>query len=462
MALLKAHTAYGTVVGMPTTYQASTIFKGIPYAAAPVGDLRWSAPQPPAPWTGERQAYTYGSIPLQMRPLESNFFRKEFYPIEWPSSEDCLYMNVITPAEHPDEKLPVALWIYGGAFVQGYGHKLETDGEAFAQRGVVYVSFNYRVGPLGFLSCPSLDEVAPSGRSGNYGLMDQIAALNWVRENIAAFGGDPEKITVFGQSAGAISIFHLLNSPLAQGKIHAAIMESGGGPTPSEFDEDDIRSYSQRFFDSLGCASVEQARAIPGDQLFASWLSFLGENPPQRGLALHPVSGDFVMPQDAASAMRAGSTADIPCMIGSMAEEDRAFGGGAGMRDCFLGSSLAFCENRARTAEAPTFLYHMTNHVPGEPQCGAFHSSEHMYIFQTFLRSHRPYSGADFDLSNIMCALWTNFVKNGDPNGIDLPVWDAYRAGEYNALRFDRNLPVEMFQVPAYNGVARELAQKLS
>lgn len=196
MALLEAHTTYGRVKGCPTTYQTSTIFKGIPYAKPPVGNLRWKAPEKPEPWEGEFEAYTYGPIPMQARPTEDSFYRKEFYPIEWPSSEDCLYVNVITPAESPYEKLPVALWIYGGGFMQGYSQKLETDGEAFAQRGVVYVSFNYRVGPFGYLSCSALDSETTEGLSGNYGLLDQVAAIDWVRENIAAFGGDPNRITI--------------------------------------------------------------------------------------------------------------------------------------------------------------------------------------------------------------------------------------------------------------------------
>lgn len=464
MALLKAHTAYGTVIGLPTGYQASTAFKGIPYAKAPIGDLRWRAPQPPEPWEGEREAYAYGPIPLQRRPPEGDFFRREFYPIEWSSSEDCLYINVITPAESPCEKLPVALWVYGGGFVQGYSQKLETDGEAFAQRGVVYVSFNYRVGPFGYLSCPTLDAEAESGRADNFGLLDQIAALDWVRENIAAFGGDPDRITVFGQSAGAMSVYDLLCSPASRGKIAGAIMESGGGPVCDMFDDEGVRAYGEAFLGSLGCTSLAEIRAIPGQELFAKWLDFMTKNPPAP-LALHPVSHTPTLPDDYAETFRSGVFADVPCIIGTMAEEDRAYGDGSpdgptGMRDGFLGGALAFCEKQAEPGRRPAFLYHITNVPPGEPCHGAFHSSEHMYIFQTLLRSWRPYTGADLELSETMCAFWTNFVKTGDPNGEGLPAWRAYTADAPQAMRFDRAQPCEMIDVPEYNGAARAIADK--
>lgn len=464
MALLKAETKYGTVVGMPTGYQASTIFKGIPYAKPPVGDLRWKAPKKPEPWEGELKAYTYGNVPIQRRPPEGDFFRKEFYPIEWPSSEDCLYMNVITPAETPDEKLPVALWIYGGGFTQGYSNKLETDGEAFAQRGVIYASFNYRVGPFGYLSCPTLDAETPGKTSGNYGLMDQIAAIEWVYENIAAFGGDPNRITIFGQSAGAMSVFDLLCTPQTKGKIAGAIMESGGGPIPSMLDVEGIRDYSERFLQSLGCDSVAQMRAIPGKELFNAWLSFMADNPPAP-LALHPVYGNDSLPKDLTDIFREGSYIDVPCIIGSTAEEDRAYGDGSpdgptGMRDGFLSGALAFCDKQADGERTPAYLYHITNIPPGEPCHGAHHSSEHTYIFQTLMRSWRPYTGIDYDLSNIMCDMWTNFVKTGDPNGVGLPQWNPYTKEAPQAMRFDREQPCEMINVPKYNGVARKLADE--
>jgi para-nitrobenzyl esterase len=462
MALLKAHTACGTVVGMPTTYQASTIFKGIPYAKPPVGELRWRAPQPAEPWEGEFLAYTYGDIPIQKRPPEGDFFRKEFYPIEWPSSEDCLYMNVITPAETPDEKLPVALWVYGGGFVQGYSQKLETDGEAFAQRGVIYVSFNYRVGPFGYLSCEMLDAEAESGVSGNYGLLDQIAALDWVRQNIAAFGGDPDRITVFGQSAGAMSVYDLLCSPLSKGKIAGAIMESGGGPIPTMLNEPGVRAYCQKFLESFGKDGLDELRQIEGHNFFQGWLDFMAKEPPMP-LPLNPAHGDEALPKDLLQTFRDGEVADIPCIIGTTAEEDRAYGDGSpegptGMRDGFLGGAIAFADKQAQAGRTNAYVYHLTNTPPGEPSHGAHHSSEHFYIFQTLLRSWRPYTGKDYELSRVMCDYWTNFVKTGNPNAEELPEWRPWTAADKQAMRLDRE-GCGMFDIPAYNGVARTLAQ---
>ena len=465
MALLEAQTMYGWVKGCPTTYQESTIFKGIPYAKPPVGDLRWKAPEKPDPWEGEYEAYTYGPIPMQARPTEASFYRKEFYPIEWPSSEDCLYINVVTPAEKPDEKLPVALWIYGGAFVQGYSQKLETDGEAFAKRGVIYVSFNYRVGPFGYLSCPALDSEITEGLSGNYGLLDQIAAIDWVRENIAAFGGDPDRITIFGQSAGAMSVYDLLCCPMVEGKIAGAIMESGGGPLPTEkADIETTRKRSEKFFEYLNCSTVEEARQIPGNVLQERWQEFLLENPLQ-GVAFCPICQTTSLPYSGEEAFRNNKFLNIPCIIGTVAAEDTATGiapvpeGVTNMRDGFMGGALAFCEKQAEEGRIPAYQYHITNVPPG-PDYGAFHSGEHMYIFQTFLRSYRPFTGKDFELSRIMCAMWTNFIKTGNPNGEDLPEWTPFTKESEKVMRFDRE-GCGMMAFPEYDGKAREIANKV-
>lgn len=442
MALITAYTTYGTVVGLPSTYQASTIFKGIPYAKPPVGALRWKAPQKPDPWEGQYNAFVYGSIPMQQRPTDTSFYRKEFYPIEWPSSEDCLYLNIITPAESPEEKLPVALWIYGGAFVQGYSQKLETDGEAFAKRGVIYVSFNYRLGPFGYLSNTALDTEVDHGISGNYGLLDQIAAIEWVHENISAFGGDPNRITIFGQSAGAMSVYSLLCCPQVKGKVAQAIMESGGGPTPTMSNPEGTRTRSKAFFDYLGCTNANQARLIPAKQLQEQWQTFLNDNPPM-GLALGPVYGSESLPNTIEDAFKQEQFLNIPCIIGTVANEDAASGiipipeDSTDMRDAFMSGALAFCVKQSESDRIPAYQYHITNVPPG-PNYGAFHSSEHMYIFQTLLRSWRPYTGKDFELSQIMCDMWTNFVKTGNPNGENLPEWTAFTKDSERVMRFDR------------------------
>lgn len=464
MALLEAQTKHGRVKGCPSSYQASTIFKGIPYAKPPVGSLRWKAPEPCDSWSETLNATEYGPIPFQKRPLETSFYRKEFYPIEWPNSEDCLYINIITPAETPDEKLPVALWVYGGGFVQGYSQKLETDGEAFAQRGVIYVSFNYRVGIFGYASCSALDTETKEGLSGNYGLMDQIAALKWVHENIAAFGGDPDKITVFGQSAGAMSVYDLLCSPLTKGLIAGAIMESGGGPLPSMTDPEGTRKRTEEFFKYLGCSSANEARAIPDNILQEKWQEFLAANP-VAGLAVCPVYGTISLPNSIEDTFQNGKYLNVPCIIGTVATEDTATGIApvpedmTDMRDGFMSGALAFCEKQAEQGRIPAYQYHITNIPPGS-NYGAFHSSEHMYIFQTLLRSWRPYTGKDFELSRIMCTMWTNFIKTGDPNGEGLPEWTVFTKESERVMRFDRE-GCGMMDYPEYNGKARELANVL-
>ena len=465
MALLKAITESGVVVGQPSEYQASTIFKGIPYAKPPIGDLRWRAPEKPESWEGELLAYEYSPIPMQMR--STGFYKKEFYPVDLPMSEDCLYLNVITPAEKPDEKLPVVVWIYGGSFVGGYANKLETDGLAFAKKGIVYVSFNYRIGPLGFLTCDELDKEAPSGKSGNYGLKDQIAALDWVHNNIAAFGGDPDHVTIMGQSAGAMSVYDLMCSPLARGKFVGAIMDSAGGPIPCMTQEEFATDYCNRFVDSLG-VGIEGMRSMKADELWGKWAEFLGSNAPAP-LPTQPVHGDDVLPEDVAETWRKAEFADVPVLIGTNLNEDQSFvadPNAHGMRDGFYSGALALCEKMAASGRSDAFMYQFGATPPGDPNAGAWHSAELMYVFQTFLRSYRPYSGADFDLSNAMNSYWANFIKTGNPNGegVDgevLPKWDSFKEnGE--CILFDTAFPPKMIAAPEFDGVPRKIIDALN
>ena len=464
MALLKAVTEQGVVVGQPSEYQASTIFKGIPYAKPPVGELRWRAPQKPEPWEEEYLAYEYGPIPMQNR--STGFYKQEFYPVDFPMSEDCLYLNVITPAEKPGEKLPVVVWIYGGSFTGGYAHKLETDGLAFAKRGIVYVSFNYRVGPFGFLTCDSLDKESEMGKSGNYGLKDQIAALDWVQENIAAFGGDPERVTIMGQSAGSMSVYDLMCSPLAKGKFAGAIMDTSGGPIPCMTQEEFATNYCNDFVSSLGIG-LEQMRSLPTEELWGKWVAYMAEFPPAP-LAAQPVHGDDVLPEDVVEVWRKGEFADVPVLIGTNANEDQAFTEKPdvhGMRDGFYSGTLALCEKMAEKGSSDAYMYHFAVTPPGEPNRGAFHGAEHMYVFQTFMRSHRPYVGIDFDLSNTMHSYWANFIKTGNPNGENvvggqLPQWDAFVDGR-QCLLFERTAAPKMIEPPTFDGVPRKLIDAL-
>ena len=203
MAIVKAKTENGWVRGVPAGAQSVSVFKGVPFAAPPVGELRWARPQRHPDWEGVRDCIEFSDIPWQRRIPDDSFLSKEFYPFDWDRNEDCLYLNIWTPAKQPGEKLPVAMWIFGGGNFQGYGHKQEFDGEAYARRGIVYVSINYRLNVFGFMSHPEL--TAEQGASGNYGLLDQLEAIKWLHRNIEAFGGDPDNISIFGQSGGGRS-----------------------------------------------------------------------------------------------------------------------------------------------------------------------------------------------------------------------------------------------------------------
>src|ERR1700723_2476069 len=255
-------TEAGSVEGSTSTDGKVQIFKGIPYAAPPVGALRWKEPQPVASWQGVREATEFGA-----RCMQGNVFGDMVFRDAAPS-EDCLYLNVWTPKASPDAKLPVMVWIYGGGFQAGATSEPRQDGEHLAHKGVVVVSMNYRLGIFGFFSHPALTKESPHHASGNYGLQDQAAALQWVRKNIAAFGGDPENLTIFGESAGSISVSALMVSPLSKGLIHRAIGESGAlfgrkqNPRPLADSERDGAKFAQ----SIGADTLEKLRAMTSQQ----------------------------------------------------------------------------------------------------------------------------------------------------------------------------------------------------
>lgn len=408
----------GQLRGVETTSEGVIAYKGIPYAAPPVGDLRWREPQPVKPWKGVKTADSFGPASVQADQPVGSFYQKEFFwkgdPLR---SEDCLYLNIWTPAAgKPDAGLPVAMWIHGGAYVQGYGHEIEFDGEEFAKRGVILVTVNYRLGVLGFMAHPLLTEESPHGVSGNYGILDQREALGWLRRNIARFGGDPDNITVFGQSAGAGSVQCLLASPLCRGMIAKAAIQSGGGLRGLDSRENslaDAEASGRAFLDFAGFETLEAMRACPAEKLCSLAVEYNAQT--GKAVRLTPNVDGYLLNDHFTGTAMAGGLPDIPYLVGSVAGDSES-----------LKESIpdfgALLEAQGRR---PAYLYSFSRALPGD-DAGAFHSSELWYLFGTLGRSWRPFSETDRELSVRMTDYWTNFIKTGDPNGGNLPVWKPY------------------------------------
>jgi len=433
-----------------------TVYKGIPFAAPPVGDLRWKAPQSAAKWDGVKQATKYGPAAFQGGNPPSG------------KSEDCLYLNVWTPAKSAREKIPVLVWIYGGGFSFGSTAEPGYNGEKLAKKGVVLVSIAYRVGQLGFLAHPELSAENPNHVSGNYGLLDQIAGLQWIKKNIAAFGGDPDKVTIFGESAGGISVSMLCASPLAKGLFQGAISESGGsfGPTRSttypgenmktlKQAELDGKSYAQK----VGASSIAELRKIEADKL-----------PLGMGMGGGwPITDGYVIPDDQHKMYEAGKYNDIPVLIGYNSDEGASFSREkkpeeyiAGVkarygkfaddlikaypagettvpktardlaRDAAFGwQTWSWARLQSQTGKSKVFLYYFDQH-PDYPKdsprfgYGSPHGQEVAYVFMNLDASNPQTTKSDLEISEAMGTYWTNFAKYGDPNGTGVPKWPTF------------------------------------
>lgn len=422
-------------------------YLGIPFAAPPTGERRWRPPAPPGLWTGVRNATAFGCDPMQAPRPDLRGLRPD---------EDCLTLNVWTPATGSGEKLPVMVWLYGGGFTSGAASSLVTDGAALARRGVVVVAPNYRLGVFGFLAHPALSAEAPDGVSGNYGLLDQIAALEWVRDNIAAFGGDPGRVTLFGVSAGGACISVLMTSPLADGLFHQAIVQSPGALrrlAPLAQAEEAGRLLGD---------DLAALRALPADPLLARTSEFSAG---QRGLStprvLRPIHDGRVVPRDERDAYAGGHFRAMPMIVGGAEEEGDFFLPAlslrtvAAYRDYVRASFGAMADDvlaaypaeddadvprawsrvfgdsqfnmgargvaRCNAAREPrTFRYAFTYRaIPGRP---ATHTDELPFVFGTVA----PVAPAHRALAEAMMDAWARFAATGDPNGGDLPAWPAY------------------------------------
>lgn len=400
----------GAIQGVQSAAEGVTVFKGIPYAAPPVGDLRWREPQPVVPWEGVKVADTFGPIPWQEDLSTMDLYGKEFYSAGMPAmSEDCLYLNVWAPTKslgNPSRKLPVALWIHGGAFTHGFSNEITFDGDAWASRGVILVTINYREGVFGFLGHVLLSqEDGAEGRSGNYAFYDQLAALTWVRNNIMEFGGDPDNITVFGQSAGARSVQVLLSTPLTDGMIAKAIMQSGGGINPELQGREPLYKQvwdaGKAFCDFAGYTTLEQMRAASPQEIMQKYAEYTAEG---NSIPIGPMADMRMNGESFSTAASQDHIPDIPYMIGSTV--------GDGMQRA--NDIAQFCASRNYYEGKPVYDYMFSRRLPGD-DAGAFHSAELWYVFGTLDRCWRPFTDADRELSDRMLSAWTNFCKNGDP-----------------------------------------------
>ena len=431
-----------------------SIFMGIPFAAPPVGELRWKAPAPVKDWKGVLKCDKFSASPMQRNPVPFMMWTEEFITPPANLSEDCLYLNVWTPAKSSKDKLPVFVWIYGGGFSSGSAACAVYDGEEMAKKGVIFVSFNYRVGVLGFMAHPDLSSESANKVSGNYGLLDQIAALVWIKKNIEAFGGDPQKVTIAGQSAGSMSVCALVASPLAKGLFRGAIAESGGilnGRMNSSLA--DAEKSGVAFMGKLKTSNIDELRKKSADELINAAGNF--------GV----VTDGYVIPSDVFDAFKNGKFNDVEMMAGWVTGDGSLMGGENLTPDKYKEQAIKNYGDKSEEflklfpgntndqvsvslkqsglmqfAALPAYLWagfsnkkayiYEFSHVPVDkpdfPNYGAFHTSEVPFALHTLHLWKRPWRDIDFAVEKTMNDYWVNFVKNGNPNGKDLPEWKVY------------------------------------
>lgn len=407
----------GKVQGVKTDIEGVTVYRGIPYAAPPIGNLRWKAPQPVVAWDGVRLADKFGHPGYQSVHYPGGYTTEWGYGDESPYSEDCLYLNVWTPAPgQVDKKLPVALWIHGGGYREGWGSEPEFDAQEWAAKGVILVSINYRLGVFGFLCHPELSKESPDHVSGNYGILDQIESLKWIRKNIAQFGGDVDNVMIFGQSAGGGSVRTLCESPLARGLFHKAIIMSAGGLASGgrngmSLTLDGAEQMCKKVMDWAGFTSLEKMRSASTETLHTVGTMYASVTGEQAFMPLSPIVDGYVCKKSFDEAAIDGTLADVPYMIGYT------------MNDLgFVANGLPeFCYNREEVGHHPAWMYEFARPLPTDGRenvlKGAFHSSDLWYVFKSLKHCWRPWAKGDWDLSERMLTAWTNFAKYSNPNG---------------------------------------------
>jgi para-nitrobenzyl esterase len=454
------------------------IYRGIPFAAPPVGDLRWRAPQPVSAWRGTRAAVKFAPECMQAGagdPRNRN-------PQAPPPNEDCLYLNVWTPATSISERLPVMVWIYPGGFRWGAGSDPVASGEQLAKKGVLVVSIAYRIGSFGFLAHPSLSAENEKHVSGNYGLLDMIAALQWVQQNIASFGGDPGRVTIFGESAGAIAVSMLCASPLAKGLFQGAIAESGAsfgpihggdrGPGENMHTLAEAEEAGKAWAEKARSSSARELRALPADTVLS-----MSQN---QGAPTWPIVDGWVIPDDQYKLYKSGHDNDVPILVGYNSDEGASFSPpattdayiesvrkryglyserllevyppGEGKvvktardltRDAAFGWHMwAWARLQSETGKSKAFVYYFDQHPDysvdsAQEGFGATHGSEVPFVFQHLSETRRtPATPDNVAISDAMATYWINFAKTGDPNGVGVPNWPEFRDTDSQVMYF--------------------------
>jgi len=476
-----AQTENGAVQGIPAADPRITAFKGIPFAAPPVGELRWRAPQPAENWEGVRKAFTFAPISMQSRPGTRP---DDLYSREWnvdpdiEMSEDCLYLNVWTPAKSTGEKLPVFVWYFGGGLVAGNTQEMEFDGERLARRGVIVVTVNYRLNAFGFLCHPELTAEDPEFHA-NMGFLDQRFGTMWVKRNIEAFGGDPENITIGGQSSGGGSVMIQVASPLNKGLFRKAICDSGVEKLPyhnffgpyNHVEPLALREeQGVKFFELLGVKTLSEARALPASFIIETMEKnryFFGgtidgsfitgpsndlymKNQVNRMPMLFGHTGDeYAIPPRAKTSEELKAFAEE--YFGEDAEEFLRIAGEGSIEEILDRIKVQhqeytirlFAEAKAATGDdMPMYYWVFDPEMPGWDHAGTFHSSDLWFFFETLAKCWRPFTAKHYDLSRQMCNYWANFMKTGDPNGVDadgtpMPLWKPYTKEEPCRIHFE-------------------------
>lgn len=463
----------GTITGIHKN--GLNIFKGIPFAAPPVGDLRWRAPQPVQPWSGVLKADKFSKSAPQIIFPNASSMNNEVGE----QSEDCLYLNVWAPENNSNKKLPVMIWIHGGGFAIGAPSMVNYNGAELAQKGVVVVSLAYRLGALGFMAHPDLTAESVHKVSGNYGILDQIAGLKWVRDNISKFGGNPENVTIFGESAGGISVSILCASPIARGLFHKAISQSGGafGPVTEKRENGTTQNLSGaeqhgvEFAKRMGAESITELRRLTPQEIL--------KDDQSAGMGgFWPICDGYVITEDQYKLYQQGKFADVPVIIGTNADEGalfihditieyfesmlhKTFGK---MKDealkiypstdkatalqsvrnlfrdqAFAWPSWAWARLQAENGKSEVFVYLFDQPQPprkvGMPLPKAAHADDVNYVFgHTDSNFNFDYTDGDRRLSSVIMDYWTNFAKNGNPNQKDLPHWPEFDNGPNSVL----------------------------